>query len=167
MEQSKNYLSGKARPWTEPTVRRLIGLWRERLSAARIARALGPEFTRSAVVGKLARMGLSRSDEQRREAQSAGARSVRRRSRPPALPPIPLPPPAPCAVVPRLVGILELTPSTCRWPYGAGDEVRFCGHGTAPAGPYCPGHREVAYAGALPPLTLEALEAAGHAPSDR
>lgn len=147
--------------WTEARVRRLVGLWNERLTASRIARALGPEFSRSAVVGKLFRLGLRRSGEQRHDAQSAGARWSRARARPPALPPIPLPPPTPCAVVPHLIGILELKRTSCRWPYEVGEETRFCGHRTAPEGTYCPGHRVIAYAGTLPPLTLKALRSAG------
>ena len=149
------------RLWTEPRIRRLVGLWHDRLSAARIARALGPEFTRSAVVGKLFRMGLRRSEEQRIEAQSAGARRSAKRLRPPALPSVPLPPPAPCAVVPRLVGILELCGSSCRWPYQVDGETRFCGHTAASEGTYCPEHRAIAYCAVLPPLTLEALNGAG------
>ena len=143
--------------WSEPRVRRLIRLWHERLSAVGIARALGPDFSRSAVVGKLHRLGLRRSREQRIEAQAAGARSSRTRLRPPARPPIPLPPPTPCAVVPRLIGILDLTPGSCRWPYEHGGQTRFCGHAAAPEGTYCPDHRAIAYCGVLPPLTLEAL----------
>jgi hypothetical protein len=122
--------SGKTpRLWTEARLKRLVGLWNDRLSAARIARALGPEFTRSAVVGKLFRLGLRRSDEQRHEAQSSGARLSRARRRaadraaglrPPEFPHAPLPKPTPCAVVPRLVGILELGRRHCRWPYEVG-----------------------------------------------
>ena len=148
--------------WTTSQVRRLVVLWNERASAKRIARILGPEFTRSAVVGKLFRMGLRRTDEQRSEAQSVGGRRSQARLRPPSLPPMPLPPPAPCAVVPRLIGILELRRSSCRWPYGVGEETRFCGH-PASAGSYCLAHRAIAYGESLPPLTLEALGAIGRA----
>jgi GcrA cell cycle regulator len=161
-------LAGEAaRLWTQARVERLVGLWNQRLSTARIARALGPEVSRSAVVGKLMRMGLRRSDEQRHDAQAAGACHSRARLRPPILPPVPLPPPTPCAVVPRLTGILELGRSHCRWPYHLGDEIRFCGHGAASQGPYCPAHRAIAYSAVLPPLTLEALEAADPHPAAR
>jgi hypothetical protein len=152
--------------WTEARIRRLVGLWNERLSAAGIARALGPPFTRSAVVGKLMRLGLRRTDEQRHEAQSLGARRSRRRNRPPSLPAIPLPPPASCPVTPRLVGIAELGILSCRWPYEIGEEIRFCGH-FATRRPYCPAHRAIAYGATLPPLTLETLYAPERAGAGR
>ncbi|HTK34512.1 MAG TPA: GcrA family cell cycle regulator [Caulobacteraceae bacterium] len=156
-------------PWTEAQTKRLIGLWHERLSAARIARALGPKFSRSAVVGKLFRLGLQRTGEQRYDAQAAGARHSRDRRRavetvaglrPPILPIMPLPPPTPCAVIPQLVGLLELHRTSCRWPYELGDETRFCGHRVRGEGPYCPDHHAIAYSAVLPPLTLEAVQAA-------
>jgi GcrA cell cycle regulator len=154
-----------ASPWTEPRLRRLVDLWNDRLSAAGIARALGPEFSRSAVVGKLLRLGLRRTDEQRQDAQSAGARHSHVRQRvaglhPSAMPRVALPPPTPCAVVPRLVGILELKRSSCRWPYEVGGEMRFCGHQARAESPYCPDHYAIAYLAVLPPLTLEEIEAA-------
>jgi GcrA cell cycle regulator len=156
-------------PWTEARLRRLIGLWNDRLGAAGIARALGPGFSRSAVVGKLFRLGLRPTGEQRHEAQAAGARHSRARqriggvadgARPPALPEAPLPPPTPCAVTPLLVGLLDLRRSSCRWPYDVNGETRFCGHTVGGGGPYCEAHRAVAYLATLPPLTLEAIEAA-------
>ena len=158
MEPVETAPEGRKAPlWTESQVRRLVQLWHDRLSAARIARALGPEFTRNAVVGKLFRLGLRRSDEQRHEAQAQGARNSRGRRGPPAFPPMPLPPPTPCAVTPRLVDIMALAPRACRWPYPVDEATRFCGHPARPGGPYCPDHHAVAYFATLPPLTLEAL----------
>jgi GcrA cell cycle regulator len=161
-----DFAAAPRRPlWTPDKVERLLALWNERLSSARIAADLGPGFTRNAVVGKLFRLGLKRSDEQRYAAQAAGARqSHRRRSaagwpeRPPAFPVAPLPPPRPCAVVPRQARREEVGAHACRWPYG-GEEVRFCGRRRGSGQAYCPGHHAVAYAGTLPPLTVEELEA--------
>lgn len=164
--ESNNAAPREGPLWTEARVARLVELWSERLSAARIAAALGAGVSRSAVVGKLFRMGLRRSEEQRYEAQAEGARrtSARRRAvdrsgrpGPPPLPTSPLPPPTPCAVVPRLLPLALLQRGACRWPYEVDGEARFCGHAVRGGRSYCPDHHAIAYAGVLPPLTLEAL----------
>jgi GcrA cell cycle regulator len=45
--------------WEAERVERLKALHAERKSAREIARALGPDLTRNAVLGKLFRLGLS------------------------------------------------------------------------------------------------------------
>jgi GcrA cell cycle regulator len=157
----------RASHWTEARQEQLVSLWSQGLSATKIAQALGEGFTRNAVVGKLFRLGLKRTDEQRQDAQAEGARHSRAVQRwregvaavqpRPRVQDIPLPPPTPCDVVPQLMQVVELRPSTCRWPYGEAGEMRFCGHRTRAEGPYCPAHHRIAYFGRLPPLTLEAL----------
>jgi len=168
--KSNDLAPSKGPLWTEARVARLVELWSERMSAAKIADVLGAGVSRSAVVGKLFRMGLHRSEEQRYEAQAEGARrtSARRRAGsgrrgPPALPTSPLPPPTPCAVVPRLVPLALLQRSACRWPYEVDGEIRFCGHAAQGGRSYCPEHHAIAYAGVLPPLTVEALNVFGAA----
>ena len=49
--------------WTEEQTERAVRLWREGQSATSIARILAGGFTRSAVVGKMQRMGLARAPE--------------------------------------------------------------------------------------------------------
>jgi len=162
--------------WTEARVARLVELWSARLSAATIAARLGDGISRSAVVGKLFRLGLRRTDEQRYEAQAEGARRTGARRRatshlarrsPPPMPVSPLPPPSPCAVVPRLVPLPLLQRGACRWPYEADGETRFCGHAARGGRSYCPDHHAIAYAEVLPPLTLEALGEAATTPAGR
>lgn len=47
----------------------------------------------------------------------------------------------------HLVGLLDLEPSSCRWPMaGEGAQTMFCGEHTK-HGPYCPTHAERAGAG--------------------
>lgn len=164
MEHNRNKID---RPrWTDDSVRRLLSLWDERLSAAQIAAKLGPGFTRNAVVGKLFRLGVRRSDEQRHEDQSRGAQAAGRRQavmrRGPPMIPVPPAPPRLCSVVPELVRMTELRSTACRWPYGEAEEMRFCGRPKTASGSYCREHHEVAYVGALPPVTLEALEPPAH-----
>ena len=164
MEPVEPAPEGRKTPlWTEPQVRRLVSLWHDRLSAARIAGALGPQFSRNAVVGKLFRLGLRRTDEQRYEAQARGARDVRARRGPPLFPAAPLPPPSPCAANPRLVEITALESRACRWPYETAGATRFCGLPARPGRAYCPDHHAIAYFATLPPLTLEALDLKGAA----
>jgi GcrA cell cycle regulator len=47
----------------------------------------------------------------------------------------------------NLIGVLELTSHTCRWPIGDPDdpEFGFCGMKTAEGLPYCPEHAAIAY----------------------
>jgi GcrA cell cycle regulator len=157
--------------WTEARLASLVELWNARLSAAQIARTLGGGISRSAVVGKLFRMGLTRDAGERRAARADGARQSRRKQlaaqaaqrgpgpRPPSFPATPLPAMTACGAAPRLVGILELRPSSCRWPYAVEAETRFCGHGAQADSAYCPAHHRRAYEALLPPLTTEQIEA--------
>jgi len=46
-------------------------------------------------------------------------------------------------ITPRLIPLLELEPSDCRYPYGGdkdGDEITFCGHPRQPGASYCTPH---------------------------
>ena len=62
-------------------------------------------------------------------ANSAGSRPLPRSLTPP--------PEAPDAS--KVCTLMDLTPSSCRWPVGDWP-VRFCGHGHAPGSSYCPYH---------------------------
>jgi GcrA cell cycle regulator len=157
--------------WTEARLARLVELWSARLSAAQIARQLGGGLSRSAVVGKLFRMGLTREPAERHAARADGGRQSRRKQRGAERPRRPSEPArAPMAEAApgsaqRLTGILELTGASCRWPYAIGEETRFCGHGVRAGSPYCRAHHRRAYVAVLPPFTPEQIEAlAGRAP---
>lgn len=152
--------------WTAERVGRLVELWRAQASATKIAESLGGGVTRSAVVGKLHRLGLMRDAAGRRDARADGARrsqdKQRRQPRPSAPSGLPIVPAAavrPCPVVPRLVGLERLGPQHCRWPYEVAGETAFCGHPAQAGGPYCPDHHRRAYVATLPPLTLEQVQA--------
>jgi GcrA cell cycle regulator len=151
--------------WTDARLAHLVELWTARLSATQIARQLGDGLTRSAVVGKLFRMGLTRDSAERTAARADGARESRRKqraamARPFRPPPVPLPTPkSVCRVEPLMTDILDLQPSSCRWPYAVEDGTKFCGHPKRPGGgPYCPDHHRRAYDALLPPLTREQIE---------
>jgi GcrA cell cycle regulator len=142
--------------WTPERERRAVRLYLvEGFTAADVADALGPGFSRAAVIGKMRRLGCLKREVRAAVASTCAASAGRKPSRvasrrvtvrlPPQRPPQPLPPlrdvpaagsPAPLACLPR---------GACRWPIddpgpGRMHLALFCG-GPADAGVYCAGHR--------------------------
>lgn len=147
-----------ASAWTEDRIDRLRTLWLEGHSAARIARELGAGLTRSAVLGKVHRMGLSAGRPRPRGA-SAVVRSPPRDRRPPS-PPVSesLAGPAPVPDQGRTT-LLSVGRCECRWPYGdpRAEGFSLCGRPVA-RGAFCGPHAAVAYRpGRQTPESLEAL----------
>lgn len=150
--------------WTEDRVTRLRRLWRDGWTAARIAAEFGPSISRSAVLGKVHRLGLS-ADRPRRsgrrqamgcsaaemgaaagrpgEVSAAGSGGPKLRSPPEAAS---SPRPAQAADLPSGgLGLLDLRQGQCRWPYGPDRGVTtFCGRPVS-RGAYCRGHAGVGY----------------------
>jgi hypothetical protein len=146
--------------WTPDRVARAARLYiAEGMSAAEIADALGPSFSRSAVCGKLRRLGLAKREARPLAEAGDRARVVRlappSRTRieqrlPPRRPPMPLPPlrEPEATGVPALLA--DLQDGQCRWPIddpGPGQMHRalFCA-GPADGHAYCAAHRWVASA---------------------
>ncbi|WP_158810428.1 GcrA family cell cycle regulator [Beijerinckia sp. L45] len=153
--------------WTDARIEFVKQRHGEGASAAQIATELGRGVSRSAVLGKIFRLGLSKPQApalvraQQRPA-AAPARALRskvvERSKQTAKP---APPPpvriAPVAALAEPVDggleIHELRDRSCRWPVGApgGDDLmRYCGAGVSEAVRaaglcYCPEHMKVAY----------------------
>lgn len=131
--------------WTAERIERLTNLWAEGWSASQIAGRLGG-ITRNAVIGKVHRLGLP-SRRMRQSSRSAAHALASRRRKPkerpwrPVLTPrvLVLPQAEP---VPMGLALLDLTPCTCRWPYGDPKDNfgGFCGHTVAPGETYCPHH---------------------------
>lgn len=151
--------------WTYERVETLTTLWREGLSAAQIARALG-QVTRNAVLGKVHRLGLSgRTIAQR----TGGQRPAWVKPRParPKRTAAPHPFAGPNLEIvesvegPGLVAnVLGLGARMCRWPIGDPKSVdfSFCGRGVDLTGPYCPAHRQIAHRSDQPtPLACDPL----------
>lgn len=163
--------------WTDERIDELRRLWAEGLSASQIANELGG-VTRNAVIGKIHRMGLSgRVKAQKPRAAAAPRRTPSRQAavRPaaPAQPrvmavgsaavkvverDIPAPAleaaPEPVAVAEIVpfgggVSLLELTPTSCRWPVGdpSDGDLKFCGAQCAPGQVYCQAHAQRAFPG--------------------
>jgi len=136
--------------WNDTRIEQLTKMWREGFSASQVARELGG-ITRSAVIGKVHRLGISgRSCPSRprslggRPPGVARVRAAAARREPAASAPRPEPIPTigpfPTATV------LTLTEESCRWPIGDPDQAEFgfCGRERAGRGPYCQGHGPLA-----------------------
>ncbi|HEY3799630.1 MAG TPA: GcrA family cell cycle regulator [Caulobacteraceae bacterium] len=139
--------------WTEDRISTLAKLWREGFSASQVARQLGG-VSRSAVIGKVHRLGLAGRELPSRPAAStraaarvrASAGGVRRQSAPRAQrPETPAAPRVAFEVAPTAT-LTSLTESGCRWPIGDPGEAGFgfCGRLRNGAGVYCAGHAPMA-----------------------
>lgn len=157
--------------WTEERIEELRTYWAKGLSASSIAARFG-DVSRCAVLGKVYRLGLQQRVTTLRinSAQPHGRRAVRtpsaaghpwsrpRRRSFPARPKFRLvtnrtAPAAHFQAVEaedagaRMLPLLELEASMCRWPIG--DPKRegfgFCGRTRAPGISYCPRHARVAF----------------------
>lgn len=132
--------------WTQARINLLKRLWPEGRSAETIALELGGGLTRNAVLGKVARLGLSEG--------RTGARTRREAAHHVA----PEPPPDGVAT------ILSVRRMDCRWPCGEPGDAAFslCGR-PSERGAFCAAHAAIAYRPT--PLSVEGLmRLAGVAP---
>lgn len=124
----------KIRRWTPERDEQLRSLAASKLSAEKIAEALGPDFTRNMVIGRAHRIGVS-----------LGARK--------AAPAAPEPAVGPQEAIEPVFGpvtmdALRFPISQCRWIDGEthGTATVYCGAKTNPGSSYCPEHRERCWA---------------------
>lgn len=140
--------------WTPAADSLLARLWREGVSASAIARkleGLRPGTTRNAVIGRANRLRLSQHSSAPawapKSKRTANEKSKRVAARPikqaPSATKLREPPPPPSAPHPLNLNLLQLTASTCRWPYGQ-NPYTFCGATVVDGGPYCAFHRRAA-----------------------
>ena len=129
----------------------------ERLTADEVADALGPLFSRGAVIGKMRRLGCLKREVRataesgatgpaRNPPRSASPRTVGRL--PPQRPPQPLPPLREVGPTGAPATLADLPRGACRWPIddpgpGRMHLALFCG-GTAGGHAYCAAHRALA-----------------------
>ncbi len=144
-----------ASAWTEARIERLKTLWRDGRTAEQIAAELQNGISRSAVLGKVHRMGLSKGRPKRPRTRKAGAcrssgstevsLTYTGQERPPDTPATQDPgAPAPARPL-RGPDILSVRRGQCRWPYGdPGDTFVLCGRPVV-RGAYCAGHAAVGY----------------------
>ncbi|CAN7640959.1 GcrA cell cycle regulator [Phenylobacterium sp. LjRoot219] len=140
--------------WTDDRVATLKRLWIDGLSASQVAARLGGGVSRSAVIGKLHRLGLTGpriaavrpAPKQRPAKRSPAAPSrwaLRSHGRPTAQTPEPV------VVEHGLVrNLRSLGRGDCRWPLGdpQAADFSFCGRPARPGSPYCASHNRAAHA---------------------
>lgn len=154
---------GANQEWAAETIARLRVLWDyigaegnlvgpegRYFSTAEIGRRLG--ITKSAVVGKAHRLGLTRRDSPIRP-NPAGPRPIAPRRLPSSIPTLPslavvqarqLPPVSPRPVTSPAIPARD---KTCCFPFGQPGTkgFRFCGKPAKPGKPYCPDCCDAAY----------------------
>jgi GcrA cell cycle regulator len=153
-------------PWTDDRIALVKTLWGQGASARRIARELGDDVSRSAVLGKIHRLGIVQTSPNSgaRRSESKNARPAPRREHDVAGDPLGSQDGLPAWVrnaepyidnplmdadvpISRRRALLELSSRVCRWPVG--DPSRsgffFCGADALPGKPYCGTHCARAY----------------------
>ena len=158
-------IGGCALEWNDERIEALTKMWRDGLSASQVARQLGG-VSRSAVIGKVHRLGIAGRDAPSRPMGGRPATRVRATAggarRPQATR-------APREVVsiPRIayeVGptatIHTLTAHACRWPIGEPDMADFgyCGRLRSDHPAYCAGHAPMATRRRDTPMKAKEIE---------
>lgn len=125
-------------------------LWQEGLSAAQIAAHFDYRISRSAVCGKLSRLGLFREGAPPRDrivrtaAASDGSRRYEKRKPRASTPPAPIEEPPPVLLeTGEPMTLLTAPKNACRWMPGMPHEgdFRICGHAQVFESSYCNFHR--------------------------
>lgn len=141
----------------EDNVEKLKRLYAEGKTHGQIAKEFGGAVSRNAIIGKVARLGLKRSDAHAiaetarltakrqaataREEKKALALKIASSTAPtqPVAPTPPKEPPRPPKAL--MLTLVELGARQCKWPIGDDRPQRFCGMAQAVEGkPYCAFH---------------------------
>lgn len=128
--------------WPAHLEAKLRILWNdEGKSATQIARELGNDISRSAVLGKARRLNLARHDgiqQPRMQPRIVIAKPVTAKPREPVMP-------KPEGPVSLRIMPVNIGSKQCRWIHGDPQiDPSMCGH-FAPNGPYCDYHQRIAF----------------------
>lgn len=147
-------------PWTDDQIEDLKRLWSDGKSATEIAKFLGNGLTRSAVLGKVHRLKLKKrmveAPRSNVKQNIAAEKPKRRQGNPGQKKSFHIAPSQPIPEVEddlqdvtHLIGILELTEQTCKFPIGdpKTSDFGFCGAESVEGKPYCEFHCRRAYRG--------------------
>jgi len=123
--------------WTDAAVDRLRVLWSEGHTGSHVATLMGGGLTRSAVIGKIHRLGMSGQ----RRPRVAPVR-IYKRVRAPVARRAYTPPVKPARPPPRVfrLTLMDLLPWHCRWPQGERAPYTFCGEPRVEDSSYCGPH---------------------------
>jgi len=145
---------GTGDAWTEELTSRVLELWSNGMSAAKIGLIVGK--SRGSVIGRMHRIGAP-THGKGRTPNNDGPRPPRKAHRPPvkgrlARLPSQLPPGVVVQLAPPVEGgatLMELEDGMCRWPIA---ELRYCGGGTGgKRETYCVEHRGIGRIAPQPP----------------
>jgi GcrA cell cycle regulator len=139
--------------WTAERIALLKSRFEAGLTCREIADDIG--VSRNAVIGKIARLNLSRAEgigerfsAKKEIAKARPAKDQRQSQRQilKAMRPQPAAEEAPLCGEHRC-SLLELSEGTCRWPISdlGGADLWFCGNQPVKGFPYCAGHARIAY----------------------
>lgn len=156
--------------WTPERVQKLVELWQAGRSASEVSRAFGEIVSRSAVIGKIHRLGIQRGAKTRHSPRRGNPKAPRTpgpktfiarslaspgavwtRGRFPAQITVDVDIPTPVVDEPAPLAqrktVETLTNACCRWPVGdpGTAEFHFCGATRIPGLPYCEPHARRAY----------------------
>lgn len=154
--------------WTEERVETLKKLWGEGYTALSIAGTIG-STTRSAVLGKVNRLGLHRGHKgngmAKRRVVASSTKGIKALPAPKPVSPVRAvfkaePLPREPAVTKPLVSLLDLESHHCRYPIGTpGQEgFGFCGCQKVAGTPYCETHVRIAYQPVAKPAVRPPVE---------
>lgn len=156
--QGLNHPCALRSPWSDTAItERVTELWADH-SATQISEKIWEEYrvniTRSAVIGKLKRLGLTSEAKTElhphaRNLGQAGTRLTSRKRRAPRQYISPQVPQEPLNLT-----LIEVPPNGCR--YIAGDDLLYCGHPQHEGSSYCPAHHAIVW---VRPLRGEARAA--------
>ncbi len=146
--------------WTPELIKELKKLWKKGLTTGEIGRVIG--MSKNAVVGKAHRLGLeSRPSPIKREEapkKEKATRVIKKEVKPAVKKeqPVVLETAEPVKPVKKTksgknkgVKLVDLKPTSCRWPEGdpKDPDFHFCGREAVPGKSYCEEHCAVAYSG--------------------
>jgi GcrA cell cycle regulator len=152
--------------WNDERIEALTKMWREGLSASQVARQLGG-VSRSAVIGKVHRLGIAGREAPSRPTGDRPANRIRAtaggaRRAPAARGPRESAPTAPRVAfeVAPTATIHSLTLHACRWPIGEPDKAGFgfCGRLRTDHPSYCAGHAPMATRRRETPMKSKEIE---------
>lgn len=146
-------MSSRGDKWTDEQTEQLKKLYESGIACSAIANEMACGFTRNAIIGKIHRLGLplrgqvkGKSHPKKKEPKrTRAARVVWANGNSDKLRLIDYPMieqgPVRCAEIePRNLLLTELDLDDCRYPYGEGADIRFCGHQKIDDGSYCFDH---------------------------
>lgn len=145
---------GTPHVWTDERIEKLKAFYAEGFSCSGIAERLGGGVTRSAVIGKIDRLGLNAEHKvmpRPKKPRLCVPKATKVKTDAPLYVPREVHAPPPLEIDGQHVNLLQLKDSMCKWPIGnPGDpDFHFCAIKPALPRPYCEAHWRAAHTRAV------------------